>query len=53
MVTTIDQETGEKGREPLRALGRHRNVDQELRFACYLIPDDAGDVAVGDRVTPL
>ena len=46
-------ETGEKGREPLRALGRHRNVDQELRFACYLIPDSGGTVAVGDPVIPL
>ncbi len=53
VVTTIDQETGEKGREPLRALGRHRNVDQELRFACYLIPDSGGTVALGDPVIPL
>jgi uncharacterized protein YcbX len=53
LVTTIDQETGVKGHEPLRALGRYRNIDQELRFACYLIPDGPGAVAVGDPVTPL
>ncbi len=53
VVTTIDEDTGEKGREPLRALGRHRNVNQELLFATYLIPDGPGTIAVGDTVTPL
>jgi uncharacterized protein YcbX len=52
VVTTVDQETGEKGREPLRALGRHRNVDRELLFGVHLIPDSAGTVTVGDRVNP-
>jgi uncharacterized protein YcbX len=50
VVTTIDQETGEKGREPLRTLGRHRTVDQELLFATYLIPDSLATIAVGDPV---
>jgi hypothetical protein len=53
VVTTIDQETGEKGREPLRTLGRYRNVDQELLFAAYLIPHRPGAIAVGDPVTAL
>jgi len=53
VVTTIDPETGVKGREPLRTLGQHRNVDQELLFATYLIPDGTGTIAVGDPVTPL
>jgi len=53
VVTTIDAETGEKGREPLRTLGRHRNVDQELLFATLLIPDTFGTIAVGDPVTVL
>jgi len=53
VVTTIDAETGEKGLEPLRTLGRHRNVDQELLFATYLIPDTPGTIAVGDPITVL
>jgi Uncharacterized Fe-S protein len=53
VVTTIDAETGEKGPEPLRTLGRHRNVDQELLFATYLIPDTPGRIAVGDPITVL
>jgi hypothetical protein len=53
VVTTIDAETGEKGHEPLRTLGRHRNVDQELLFATYLIPDTPGRIAVGDPIAVL
>ncbi|HWH00428.1 MAG TPA: MOSC N-terminal beta barrel domain-containing protein [Pilimelia sp.] len=52
VVTTTDQETGERGREPLPVLGRHRNVDQMLLFAIHLIPDAPGTIAVGDPVTP-
>ena len=53
VVTTIDSETGEKDREPLRTLGRHRNVGQELLFAICLIPDTQGTIAVGDPITVL
>jgi uncharacterized protein len=41
LVTTIDQETGDRGRQPLRALGRHRRFDEGLLFAINLIPDIA------------
>ncbi|GAA4924784.1 MOSC domain-containing protein [Actinoplanes utahensis] len=55
-VTTIDQETGETGRQPLHVLGRHRRVGQGLLFAVNLIPDlPAGHtttIRVGDPVTP-
>jgi hypothetical protein len=50
VVTTTDQETGERGHEPLRALGRHRNVNQKLLFGTNLIPDSTGPIAVGDPV---
>jgi uncharacterized protein YcbX len=53
LVTTIDQESGEKGKEPLVTLGRHRNIDQDLLFATNLIPDNRGHIAAGDPVTPL
>jgi uncharacterized protein YcbX len=48
VVTTTDQETGERNHEPLRVLGRHRNVDQRLLFATGLVPDGPGEIAVGD-----
>lgn len=50
IVTTIDQETGEKGRQPLRLLARRRNHDQKLLFGVNLIPDGTGPVSVGDPV---
>jgi MOSC domain-containing protein len=53
VVTTIDMETGEKFREPLRTLGRFRNVDQELLFATLLIPDTPGTIAIGAPVAVL
>ena len=51
VVTTTDQDTGVRGREPLRTLGRHRNVDQELLFALALIPEITGTITVGDEIT--
>ena len=47
VVTTIDQETGEKGREPLRMLGRHRRFDDGLLFAINLIPEASGNLNPG------
>ncbi|MFC7246752.1 MOSC domain-containing protein [Catellatospora aurea] len=53
VVTTTDQETGERGREPLRTLARHRNVGQQLLFGSNLIPDTFGEIVVGDEVEVL
>jgi uncharacterized protein len=54
VVTTTDQETGQRGREPLVTLARHRTVDQKLLFGILLIPDPpCRGVAVGDPVTVL
>lgn len=50
VVTTTDQETGARGREPLRTLGRHRNIGQKLVFGLNLIPDGTGEIRVGDEV---
>ena len=49
VVTTTDQETGERGREPLRTLARFRNVNQGLLFATNLIPDSAAPSASATR----
>ncbi len=48
VMTTNDQETGERGPEPLRTLGRTRNIDQKLLFGMNLIPDNTGTLHVGD-----
>lgn len=50
VVTTTDQDTGDRGREPLRTLARYRNVEQSLLFGLCLIPDQLGTIAVGDEL---
>jgi len=53
VMTTQDQETGAKGREPLRTLAKHREVNQLLLFGTNLIPDGTGTLHIGDRVEVL
>ncbi|MDG4792855.1 MOSC N-terminal beta barrel domain-containing protein [Micromonospora sp. WMMD1082] len=48
LVTTIDQETGVRDREPLRTLARHRNIDRKLLFGLNLVPLQAGHLRLGD-----
>ncbi|WP_393100016.1 MOSC domain-containing protein [Streptomyces sp. LN325] len=51
VVTTTDQDTAERGREPLRTLGRHRRFGSQLIFGQNLVPESTGVVRVGDPVT--
>jgi uncharacterized protein len=53
VVTTTDQDTGERGREPLRSLAKHRNVNQKLLFGTNLIPDGIGYITTGDPIEVL
>ncbi|PJI94501.1 MOSC domain-containing protein [Luteimicrobium subarcticum] len=53
VMTTTDQESGERRREPLRTLARHRKVAQELLFAVNLLTDGPGTLRVGDPVEVL
>jgi uncharacterized protein YcbX len=48
VVTTTDQATGARGKEPLRTLGRHRNIRSHLLFGQNLIPENRGTLHVGD-----
>ena len=49
-VTTTDQFTGERGREPLMMLGRRRKFGQQLVFGQNAIPETLGTIRVGDEV---
>jgi uncharacterized protein YcbX len=53
VVTTTDQDSARRGREPLATLGRHRRLGGRLVFGQYLVPLTTGTVRVGDRVTVL
>jgi hypothetical protein len=50
VVTTTDQTTAERGREPLRTLARHRRFGDKLVFGQNLVPESPGTVRVGDPV---
>jgi uncharacterized protein YcbX len=53
VVTTTDQETAERGREPLRTLGRHRRFGDQLVFGQNLVPESTGTIRTGDPVRVL
>lgn len=53
VVTTIDQATGQRGRQPLELLGRRRRFGQQLVFGVNMIPDAPGSIRVGDPVQVL
>ncbi|MFJ8667592.1 MOSC domain-containing protein [Streptomyces sp. NPDC093600] len=50
VVTTTDQETAERGKEPLRTLARHRKDGSRLIFGQNLVPEHTGTIRVGDPV---
>ncbi|MFJ8595812.1 MOSC domain-containing protein [Streptomyces sp. NPDC093598] len=50
VVTTTDQDTGERGREPLFSLGRHRRLGGKPVFGQNLVPLSPGTIRVGDPV---
>lgn len=51
VITTTDQRTAERGKEPLRTLARHRRVEGKLLFGQHLVPENTGTVQVGDVVS--
>jgi uncharacterized protein YcbX len=53
VVTTTDQRTGARGREPLRTLGRYRRFGDQLVFGQNLVPEHTGTLRVGDPVVIL
>lgn len=53
VVTTTDQSTGERGKEPLRTLARHRRYGDQLVFGQNLVPEHTGRVRSGDSVEVL
>lgn len=53
VMTTTDQVTAERGKEPLRTLARHRRAGTSLLFGRHLIPDNTGVIRVGDPVRVL
>ncbi|OKK17509.1 molybdenum cofactor biosysynthesis protein [Streptomyces sp. CB00455] len=53
VVTTTDQTTAARGKEPLKTLARHRRIGTSLAFGRQLVPVRLGTVRVGDEVRVL
>jgi uncharacterized protein len=53
VVTTTDQVTGERGKQPLALLGQRRRFGSALVFGLNVIPDSPGELRVGDPVEVL
>ncbi len=52
-ITTVDQGSGERGKEPLRTLASYRRIGDEVFFGQNAIPDATGLLRVGDTVEVL
>ncbi|RLJ79673.1 MOSC domain-containing protein [Pedobacter alluvionis] len=50
VLITIDQQTGEKGQEPLRTLAGYRTVGKKIIFGQNLLHKKAGLINVGDEL---
>ncbi len=53
VITTIDQNTGTKGKEPLKTLATFRQIDNKVMFGMNLVADGTGKVNVGDEIKQL
>jgi uncharacterized protein YcbX len=53
VITTTDQETAERGREPLRTLASYRTRDRGIQFGQNCVPRTLGTLAVGDPIEVL
>lgn len=53
VITTTDQNTAERGREPLRTLSTYRTRDRGIQFGQNCVPRTLGTLAVGDPVEVL
>ncbi|MET9221945.1 MOSC domain-containing protein [Streptomyces sp. NPDC088197] len=51
VITTTDQGSAGRGKEPLHTLGKYRRIGSSLVFGQNLIPENPGTLRVGDPLT--
>jgi len=51
VITTIDQESGIKAKEPLKTLSTYRAKNQKIYFGQNLLFNGSGTIRVGDMIT--
>jgi hypothetical protein len=50
VITTTDQDTAERFKEPLLTLSKFRNFNNKVLFGMNLICHSIGSVSVGDKI---
>lgn len=50
VMTTIDPQTGEAGKEPLKTLANYRKIGNKILFGENFIPKEEGMLKVGDEI---
>ena len=50
VITTTDQETAERFKEPLLTLSKFRNFNNKVLFGMNLVCDSMGQIRVGDKI---
>lgn len=50
-ITTINQDTAEQGKEPLRTLATYRSVNNKVLFGMNVIALTHGEINVGDKLS--
>ncbi|MNI58259.1 MOSC domain protein [compost metagenome] len=50
VLITINQQTGEKGQEPLRTLAGYRTINKKIMFGQNLLPQAQGLIRTGDEI---
>lgn len=53
VMTTVDQDTAEQGKEPLKTLASYRTVNNKVMFGQNVVALSLGKVRLGDAITPL
>jgi len=50
VITTIDQENGISGKEPLKTLARYRSKNKKIMFGQNLSHEGLGEIEIGDKL---
>lgn len=53
VMTTVNQDTAVKGKEPLKTLARYRFKNNKILFGQNLVHEGEGEIAVGDELVVL
>jgi uncharacterized protein YcbX len=53
VMTTVDQQTGVQGKEPLKTLASYRTINNKVMFGQNVVALQSGRIKIGDEITSL